>query len=83
EVLAAIRESEGDLAAVPEAAIGPATFELARRGLYAEPTSSIVVPAIREFVRRGSLRPGETTVVILTGSALKASDAVGRLLTVT
>jgi threonine synthase len=40
-----------------------------------------VVPAIREFVRRGSLRPGETTVAILTGSALKASDAVGRLLT--
>ncbi|GAA3919980.1 pyridoxal-phosphate dependent enzyme [Actinoplanes auranticolor] len=80
EVLAAIRESDGDLAAVPEAAIAPATFELARRGLYAEPTSSIVVPAIREFVRRGTLRPGGTTVVILTGSALKAGDAVGRLL---
>ncbi len=80
EVLAAIRTSQGDLAAVAEAAIAPATFELARRGLYAEPTSAIVLPAIREFLRRGSLRRDETTVVILTGSASKASDAVGRLL---
>jgi threonine synthase len=80
EVLAAIRASGGDLAAVAEADIAPAAFELARRGLYAEPTSSIVVPAIREFLRRGTLRPGETTVVILTGSALKAADTVGRLL---
>jgi len=80
EVLAAIRASAGDLAAVAEADIAPATFELARRGLYAEPTSSIVVPAIREFLRRGTLRPGETTVVVLTGSALKAADTVARLL---
>ncbi|MET8153461.1 pyridoxal-phosphate dependent enzyme [Actinoplanes sp. NPDC049668] len=81
EVLAAVRESGGDMAAVPEDQIAPATLELARRGLYAEPTSSIVLPAAREFLRRGTLRPGETTVVILTGSALKAADMVGRLLT--
>ncbi|MEV6601564.1 threonine synthase [Actinoplanes sp. NPDC051346] len=80
EVLAAIRASGGDMAAVAEQDIGPATFELAGRGLYAEPTSAIVVPAVREFLRRGSLRPDETAVMILTGTALKASDAVGRLL---
>lgn len=68
------------MAAVAEADIFPATRELAARGLYAEPTSSIVVPAIREFLRRGSLRTGETTVVVLTGSALKAADTIGRLL---
>ncbi|MEU7905624.1 pyridoxal-phosphate dependent enzyme [Actinoplanes sp. NPDC049118] len=80
EVLAAVRASGGDMAAVAEAEIAPATFELARRGLYAEPTSSIVLPAVREFLRRGTLRRGETAVAVLTGSALKASDAVGRLL---
>lgn len=80
EVLAAIRASAGDLTAVAEADIAPATFELARRGLYAEPTSAIVLPAIREFLRRGTLRRGETTVAVLTGSALKAADTVGRLL---
>lgn len=80
EVLAAVRSSGGDITAVPEDAIAPATFELARRGLYAEPTSAIVVPAVAQFLRRGSLRPDETAVVVLTGSALKAADAVGRLI---
>jgi threonine synthase len=80
EVLAAVRTSGGDMAAVDEEDIAPATFELAGRGMYAEPTSAIVVPAIREFRRRGTLRDGETAVVVLSGSALKAADAVGRLL---
>jgi threonine synthase len=80
EVLAAVRTSGGDMAAVAEQDIAPATLELAGRGLYAEPTSAIVVPAIREFRRRGALPDGGTAVVVLTGSALKAADAVGRLL---
>jgi threonine synthase len=80
EVLAAIRHSAGDMVAVAERDIAPATAELAARGLYAEPTSAIVVPAIREFRRRGVLRPGETVVTVLTGSALKAADAVAGLL---
>ncbi|GAB1641267.1 threonine synthase [Krasilnikovia sp. MM14-A1259] len=80
EVLHAVRASGGDMAAVAEADIGPATAELAHRGLYAEPTSAIVVPAIREFRRRGALRNGDTIVAVLTGSALKASDAIAGLL---
>ncbi|AGZ42006.1 threonine synthase [Actinoplanes friuliensis] len=80
EVLAAIRTSGGDMTAVDETDLGPATFELASRGLYAEPTSAAILPAIREFVRRGSLRPGETAVAVLTGTALKAADTIGRLL---
>ncbi|BFU44074.1 pyridoxal-phosphate dependent enzyme [Krasilnikovia sp. MM14-A1004] len=80
EVLEAVRVSGGDMAAVTETDIGPATAELAHRGLYAEPTSAIVLPAIREFRRRGALRPGETVVAVLSGSALKASDAVARVL---
>jgi threonine synthase len=80
EVLAAVRVSGGDMVAVAEPEIAPAVFELAGRGLYAEPTSSIVVPAIREFLRRGSLSRDDTAVTVLTGSALKAADTVGRLL---
>ncbi|GAA2614540.1 threonine synthase [Paractinoplanes durhamensis] len=79
EVLAAIRASRGAMSAVPEEAIGPAAFELAGRGLYAEPTSSIVLPAIRDFVARGELRAGATVVAVLTGTALKAADMMGRL----
>ncbi|MEU7818828.1 pyridoxal-phosphate dependent enzyme, partial [Pseudonocardia sp. NPDC049154] len=80
EVLAAVRASGGAMVAVPEAEIGPATLELARRGLYAEPTSAQVVPAVRAFRDRGALYPGERVVAVLTGSGLKAADAVGELL---
>jgi threonine synthase len=79
EVLEAVRLSGGDMAAITEADIVSATLHLARRGLYAEPTSAIIVPAIQEFHRRGSLRRGENAVAILTGSALKAADAVARI----
>jgi threonine synthase len=74
EVLAAVRGSNGDMVAVPEEQIGPATLELARRGLYAEPTSAQVLPALRAFAPKGR------TVMILTGSGLKAPDAVTTLL---
>ena len=80
EVLTAIRDSGGAMSAVPEEAIAPAAFELASRGLYAEPTSAIVLPAIRDFAARGLLRPGDTAVAVLTGTALKAADTVARLL---
>ena len=80
EVLAAVRASGGDMAAVAEKEIGPAFRWLAARGLYAEPTSAIVVPAIRTFLGRGTVRPGEKVVAVLTGTALKAADAVSGLL---
>ncbi|WP_345415619.1 threonine synthase [Pseudonocardia xishanensis] len=79
EVLAAVRATGGDMVAVPEAEIGPATLELARTGLYAEPTSAQVLPALRAFRRTGALDPGERVVTVLTGSALKAADAVAGL----
>ncbi|MFI5937633.1 pyridoxal-phosphate dependent enzyme [Actinoplanes sp. NPDC051494] len=81
EVLAAIRASQGAMVAVAEQDIAPAMFELAGRGLYAEPTSSIVLPAIRTFARRGLLSGTGPVVVVLTGTALKAADTVGGLLT--
>ncbi|WP_281375968.1 pyridoxal-phosphate dependent enzyme [Pseudonocardia pini] len=80
EVLAAVRATGGDMVAVPEAEIGPATMELARTGLYAEPTSAQVLPALRAFRARGALDPGERVVTVLTGSALKAADAVAQLM---
>ncbi|GLF98937.1 threonine synthase [Streptomyces yaizuensis] len=80
EVLRAIRRSGGDMAALPESAIEDAVRALAARGLYAEPTSATAAAAIEVFAARGAIRPGERTVVVLTGSGLKAADAVERIL---
>jgi threonine synthase len=72
EVLDAVRRSGGDLAAISEAAISEAVRALASIGLYAEPTSATAAAAVEVFAARGAIRPGETTVVVLTGSGLKA-----------
>lgn len=80
EVLAAIRASGGDVATVGERAIAAATRDLARRGLYAEPTSAVAAAAVPVFAERGLLVPAGTFVLMLTGSALKAPDALRRAL---
>ncbi|WP_313895995.1 pyridoxal-phosphate dependent enzyme [Streptomyces sp. YIM 98790] len=80
EVVAAVRRSGGDMAAIAEEDIVAAVRGLAARGLYAEPTSAVAAAAVRVFRARGAIRDGETTVVILTGSALKTPAAMDRLI---
>ena len=67
------------MAAIPEAAIAGGVRRLAATGLYAEPTSATAAAAIDVFRERGAIREGETTVVVLTGSGLKAATAMGNL----
>jgi threonine synthase len=79
EVVEAVRRSGGDTAAIEEDAIGSAVRRLAGCGLYAEPTSASAAAAIDVFAARGAIRPGETTVVVLTGSGLKAGTTMATL----
>jgi threonine synthase len=80
EVLRAVRESGGAIVAVTEAEIVEALRGLAARGLYVEPTSAAAAAGLTQLVSRGAIRPRETTVLVLTGSGLKASAAIGELL---
>ncbi|MFD4832301.1 pyridoxal-phosphate dependent enzyme [Streptomyces uncialis] len=79
EVVAAVRRSGGDMAAIPEQDIASAVRALASRGLYVEPTSATAAAAIDVFRARGAIRDGETTVVVLTGSGLKATGVLAGL----
>ncbi|MBV8839523.1 MAG: pyridoxal-phosphate dependent enzyme [Alphaproteobacteria bacterium] len=80
DVLAAIRRSAGATVAVSEEAIIAAMWELARGGLYAEPTSASAAAALTQLRRDGVIAPHETTVVVLTGTGLKATQRIGELL---
>jgi threonine synthase len=80
EVLAALRRSGGATVAISEAEIEKALFELARVGLYAEPTSALAAAAFTRLLESGVIRPGETTVVVLTGSGLKTTRRIGELM---
>ena len=80
EVLAAVRSSGGVIVAVTEDEIVAALRALARRGLYVEPTSAVVAAGLSRLLADGAIRPDESTVLVLTGSGLKASERIGELL---
>jgi threonine synthase len=80
EVLRATRDSGGAIVAVSEAEIVQALGELARQGLYVEPTSAAAAAGLTRLLAGGAIRPEETTVLVLTGSGLKASERIGQLL---
>ena len=80
EVLTALRRSTGGVVAVPEGAIGPALKQLGRLGLYVEPTAATAGVALSRLLADGTIKPGETTVAVLTGHGLKAADKIGELL---
>jgi threonine synthase len=80
DVLRAVRDTGGSIVAVEEAEIVPALRDLARRGLYVEPTSAVAAAGLSRLLASGVIRPQEYTVLVLTGSGLKASATIGELL---
>jgi len=80
EVLDALRRSRGGVVTVPEEAIGPALLRLARLGLYAEPTAATAGAALSRLVADGAIDPSETTIAVLTGHGLKASERIAEII---
>ncbi len=80
EVLDAVRSSGGAIVAVSEDEIVTALRRLARKGLYVEPTSAAAAAGLTKLIGSGVIRASETTVLVLTGSGLKASERIGELL---
>jgi threonine synthase len=80
EVLAPVRASGGEIVAVTEDEIVRALGALAKKGFYVEPTSAAAAAGLSQLIARGVIGKGDTTVLVLTGSGLKASETIGRLL---
>ncbi len=80
EVLRALRRSRGGVVAVPEAEIAPALAALGHLGLFVEPTAATGAAACSLLLRDGTIRADETSVVVLTGHGLKATDKIAELL---
>lgn len=80
EVLSALRRSGGDVVAAPEDDIAPALQALGRLGLFVEPTAATAAAALSQLLRDGTVSPDQTTVVVLTGHGLKATEKIAELL---
>lgn len=80
EVLGALRATRGGAVMLSEAEIAGATLDLARIGVYVEPTAAQVAAAFAKLLETGTITPEERTVLVLTGSGLKATPRIAELL---
>jgi threonine synthase len=80
EVLGTLRQTRGGAVMLSEAEIGAATLDLARIGIYVEPTSAQAAAAFARLLAAGTITPEQTTVLVLTGSGLQATPRIAELL---
>jgi threonine synthase len=80
EVLA---RSGGGAVMLSEHEIAAATLDLARTGIYVEPTCAQAAAAFARLLAAGTIRADETTVVVLTGTGLKSTPRIADMLGVT
>jgi threonine synthase len=71
-ILDAIRESGGTAVAVTDEELIAGAKELARsEGIFASPEGGACVPALRDLLARGEVKPDEKVVLFNTGSGIK------------
>ena len=80
EVLGTLRETRGGAVTLTEREIAEATLDLARVGIFVEPTSAQVAAAFSKLLETGTITPEQTTVLVMTGTGLKAIPRIGGLL---
>jgi threonine synthase len=74
--LQAIKESKGAAITVQDSEIFSAEQEIARlEGIFAEPSSSATIAALKKLVHQGVIDKGDTVVCLITGSGLKATES--------
>lgn len=76
EVVEAVRRSGGACLAASEDQIIRALLDSAAAGMFCEPTSACAVAGLRQVRETGAVTPQQTTVVVLTGTGVKAVKAV-------
>ena len=80
ECIGVLRQTQGGAVMLSEEAIAAATLDLARTGIYVEPTCAQAAAAFAKLLGTGTIRPEERTVVVLTGTGLKATPRIAELL---
>jgi threonine synthase len=78
QIVEAVQQTKGEFITVGDTNIHEALKAAFLQGIYIEPTSASAVAALKQY--SGCFRNGETIVVSLTGSGLKATDKIDPLL---
>jgi threonine synthase len=80
EVNQVLTETGGGAVMLTEEEIAQATLDLARTGVYVEPTCAQAAAAFARLLEAGTIRADETTVVVLTGTGLKSTPRIAELM---
>jgi len=80
EIIEALRESGGGTVALTEEEIVSGLRRLAHQGLFAEPTCASAAAALDKLSSAGMVKASESTVVIVTGTGLKAASTAADLI---
>jgi threonine synthase len=78
ETIDALRQCDGGALLITEDEIRESTIALARRGFVVEPTCAQAAAAAKKLAADGTIRDGDTTVVVLTGTGLKAAGMLAK-----
>lgn len=80
EVSQVLKDSGGSAVMLTEDEIAAATLDLARTGIYVEPTCAQAAAAFARLLAASTIRADETTVIVLTGTGLKSTPRIAELL---
>lgn len=83
EVVSALTASDGGGVLISEAEIAEAMLGLAATGIYVEPTCAQASAAYSKLLAAGSIAQDDLTVLVLTGTGLKATPRIAEVLGVT
>lgn len=78
-ILQAMKNSKGSMEIVNDKEVVEGLRMLASKGIFIEPTSAIVVKALEKFGKNGIVKKDEKTVMVLSGSGLKAIDYISKI----
>jgi threonine synthase len=80
EICQALTDSQGGAVLLTEAEIAAATLTLAAQGIYVEPTCAQAAAAFSHLLATGSIAATDTTVLVLTGTGIKATPRIADIL---
>ena len=83
EIKQALATTGGTAILLSEREIAEAMLDLARQGIYVEPTCAQAAAAFGRLLDAGTIAADETTVIVLTGTGIKATPRIAELLGIT
>lgn len=79
-VIAAVRETGGQVVSIGEDKITSAVKAMAGKGFYIEPTSALAYAAVQNLIAEGVLGKQNQVIMIVSGNGLKSGDMISALL---